>query len=105
MRRAARPHRDVPARWRSASFFSRLLERSTGSTDRSQASLFAAFLLQFGLQLAQINIGPSRDLRDEPVGPGLPFGLTRSRLLCHDLAGLATLLLNASQPGLRDFET
>ena len=31
--------------------------------------------------------------------------LTRSRLLCGDLAGLAMLLLNMLQPGFRNLET
>src|SRR5271169_2124923 len=105
MPHAARPHRGDPARWQSASFFSRLLERSTGGTERSQTNLFAALPLQFRLQFAQINVRPSRDLGDKPVCPGMPRGLTRSRLFWRDLASLATLLLDASQPRFRNFET
>ena len=35
----------------------------------------------------------------------MPLGLTRSRLFCRDLAGLATLLLNPPQPRIRNLET
>jgi len=35
----------------------------------------------------------------------MPLGLTRSRLFCRDLASLATLLLDAPHPRLRNFKT
>ena len=63
------------------------------------------FPLQFGLQLAQINVRPRRDLRDQPVGPGLPLGLTRSRFFRRHLARLASLLLDAPHPRIRNLDT
>lgn len=86
-------------------FFSRLLQRMAGGANRSQANLFAKFPLQVGLQLTQINVGLRCNLRDQPVGPGMPLGSTRGRLLGRDPPRLATLLLNASQPRIRDVET
>ncbi len=90
-----------PARWQSASF-SRLLQRGTSGADCRQANFFAAARFQFSLQLTQINIRPSRDLRDEPIRPGMPFRLTWRLPSWGDLAGLSTLLLDAR---IHDCET
>jgi hypothetical protein len=76
----------------------------TRIADRHQADLFAAFGLQLGLQLAQINVGASRDFRDQPIGPVLPLRLLGRRRQRHHLARLATPLLDPPHPRLRNFE-
>src|SRR6185295_2552038 len=54
---------------------------------------------------AQINVGLCCNLRDQPLTPCVPLGLTRSSFFWRDLAGLATLLLDTSQPRFRNIKT
>ncbi len=75
--RAARPRQADPARWQSASFFSRLLKRLTGVADRHQAHVYAALLFQCSLQFAQIAVGTRGEFRHQPIRPGMPFRLPR----------------------------
>src|SRR6478735_5807785 len=94
-----------PAHWRSASFFSRLLQRTASRADRHQARFLTPFLLQLDFQFPQINIGTGSDLRDQPICPGMPLRLTRGGCLWRDLTCLAALLLDQPHPRLRDLET
>ena len=92
-------------RSQSASFFSRLLQRSTSVTDRCQADLDTTFLFQFSLQFAQINVGTGGELGHQPIRPRVPFWLTWGRFLRCYLPCLTTLLFDFPHPRICNLET
>jgi len=82
-----------------ASFFRRLLECSTCGTRFVARQAFSPrSALQIGLQLRADRCRGEPRSSPQASPPGVPLRLTRSRLLRRDLAGLATLLLDAPQP-------
>ena len=92
------------ARSRRASFFSRPTQGATGPAERHVGDFPAEFFLGGRLQLTQVDVGLLVQLGQDPRGMRLPRLAPIAGRLGSQLALLATLLLDATNPRFRNAE-